>query len=131
MSYIHTYHQYDPMKHADKRFGVMMTAIGVAFGATAGTATATAIGVGVTGLAAYGAYKGFQSMTKKDPLPQLPGQAKLKEEEPSYDRAAELAKKETDARRRGIARNKPNYTSARGLTQVEQSNMNLKTLTGA
>jgi hypothetical protein len=121
---------YDPMKNADKRYLGFTTAIGLAIAGSASVATATAIGIGVTGLAAYGAYKGFQSLTAKPAAPQV-GSADLKAAEPSYDRAAELAQKDTDKKRRGIARNQPNYTGPLGLTQIDQSNLNLKTLTGA
>ena len=126
MSQIHTYHQYDPMKNAGKRRAAMLTAIGLALGAT-GT-TATVVGAGVVGLAAYGGYRAMAG--PKTVTQNLPGSQALKDAEPEYDRAAELAKQEMDQRRRGIARNKPNYTSAMGLTPVDKSNTNLKTLTG-
>jgi len=126
---------YDADKYIHRRYLGFTTAIGTAIlGATAGTAAATAVGIGVTGLAAYGAYKGFSALTAKPKevaTADLPGAAALKEAEPSYNRAEELAKKQTDAKRRGIARNKPQYTSPLGLTPLDQSNLNLKTLTGA
>ena len=119
--------QYNPEKDMDKRFLGFTTAIGLALGASAGAATA--VGIGVTGLAAFGAYKGFQSLTAK-PKTQQVGSAAVQAAEPSYDRAAELAQKDEDKKRRGIARNQPNYTGPLGLTPVDQSNMNMKVLTG-
>jgi hypothetical protein len=114
----------------DRRYLGFTTLIGTAI--TAGIATgaaATAIGVGVTGLAAYGAFKGFQGMTAKPKTPDV-GSAAVKEAEPSSDRAAALAQKDEDKKRRGIARNQPNYTGPLGLTPLDQSNINQKVLTG-
>lgn len=119
-----------PEKHPERRYLGFTTAIGLALATSASVATATAIGIGVTGLAAYGAYKGFQALTAKPKTPDVSGTAAVKDAEPSYDRAAELAQKDTDKRRRGIARNQPNYTSPLGLTPLDQSNLNTKVLTG-
>ena len=119
-----------PDPHMNRRYLGFTTLIGTAI--TAGVATgaaATAIGVGVTGLAAYGAYKGFQNLTATPKTPDVSSGA-VQAAEPSYDRAAELAQKDEDKKRRGIARNQPNYTGPLGLTPVDQSNLNLKMLTG-
>jgi hypothetical protein len=124
----HAHFQY-PEKHMDKRFLGFTTAIGTAvLGATASTAAATAVGVGVTGLAAYGASKAFKGIIGgKDTTPSA-GTAQAAQ--PSYDRASALAQQEQDKKRRGIARNKATYTTPSGLTPANQSNLNLKTLTG-
>ena len=124
MSEIHLYNQKAPDN--SRRNFAFTTAIGVALGAAG--ATATAIGVGVTGLAAYGAFRGIGALVGKPNTPSVQGVSQGSE--PSYDRAASLAQKDEDAKRRGIARNKPTYTSAGGLTPTDQSNLNLKTLTG-
>ena len=119
-----------PDDHMDRRYLGFTTAIGLAIaGAGTATATATAIGIGVTGLAAYGAYKGFQGLTAKPKTPDVSSSA-VQAAEPSYDRAGELAQKDEDKKRRGIARNKANYTGPLGLTPLDQSNLNQKVLTG-
>jgi hypothetical protein len=121
------------MKLNSKGGFVFTTSAAVTAGLVASTAltagaTATAIGAGITGLAAYGAYKavtglaggGSKASSQQQATPQAP----------SYDRAAALAQQDADTKRRGIARNKATYTSAQGLTPTDQSNLNLKTLTG-
>ena len=105
------------------------TAIGMAvLGATASTAAATAVGVGLTGLAAYGATKMIGGMMNKPKTPSLP--AAQQAQEPSVDRAAELAKVDLDKKKRAMSRNQTIFTSPLGLSDEDKSNTTLKTLTG-
>ena len=101
-----------------------LTAAGI--GATAAAVGAGVVTAGVLGLGAYAVNK----LTQKPKTQSASGSAGVQAAEPSYDRASALAQGEADDKRRAIARNKTQYTTPQGLTPTNQSNLNLKTLTG-
>jgi hypothetical protein len=119
-------------------------AIGFTIATAAGLTAATAAGgVGLTGLGLavggaitagtiFGATKALGSAMKppKSPdLPPLPKPPSLSDTGPGSPTAK--AKAETTERRKAVARNKSIYTSPLGLTPLDKSELNLKTLTGA
>ena len=134
MSQIHTHHQYNPEKDMDKRFigFTIATAIGLTAATAAGgvglTGLGLAVGAGLTGAALFGATKLLPKSPKAQELPALPQSPQLSGGPGS---AESKAKSDTLAKRQGIARNRTNYTSPLGLTPLNKSELNLKTLMGA
>lgn len=134
---IHTYYQYDPDKHSDKRFigFTIATAAGLTAATAAGgvglTGVGLAVGAGITaatvGLGAYG-------MSQAMKPPKMPAAAALpkpvQQATPSVAKAEAAAEKDITTKRRAMARQKTIYTGPLGITEEEKSDITKKTLLG-
>lgn len=137
------YHFPIKYEHPERRYFVFTAAaaIGTAvagLGATVGGAlalsapltfgTSFALGAGTLAVGGFAASKLLGALVPGAPKqPGVPGLPKS----PSLANSEALAKEETDKKRQAIARNKTNYTGPLGLTPLDKSGLNLKTLTGA